>query len=189
MKDLLQHLDALAHRPGTWIGPKALRPPVEPAPVIGHLRKAVIADAQVRVALVVTEQDVVARPQRLDEVVLQQQRLGLRADGGGVDAHDARHHPGDARTGQVLAEVRTHPLAQVTRLADVHHLVMGVDHPVDPRQRRQGPEKKLQLLRALAQRCRAGRRCRRGRAGHGGIGLSAGGWRRGRGKVHRQRVA
>jgi hypothetical protein len=45
-------------------------------------------DLQVGVALVVAEQDVVARVERLDEVVLEQQRLGLGAHHRGLHAHD-----------------------------------------------------------------------------------------------------
>ena len=48
-------------------------------------------DLQVRVALVVAEQDVVARVQRLDQVVLEQQRFGF-------GAHHRRLHPRDRPT-------------------------------------------------------------------------------------------
>jgi hypothetical protein len=44
------------------------------------------AELEVRVGLVVAEQDVVARRLRLDQVVLEQQRLGLGGDDGGLDA-------------------------------------------------------------------------------------------------------
>jgi hypothetical protein len=46
-------------------------------------------DLQVRVALVVAEQDVESRVQRLDEVVLEQQRLGLGAHHRGLQPRDA----------------------------------------------------------------------------------------------------
>ena len=149
VEDLLQHLDALAHGEGTGIGTEVLGAPVGAAPVVGNLREGVGAELQERVGLVVAEQDVEAGLQRLDQVVFQQQRLGLGADGGGVDLHHTGHHLGNARAGQRLAEVRAHPLAQVPRLAHVQHGAGCVLHPIDAGQRRQRAQKELQLGRAL----------------------------------------
>ena len=149
VEDLLQHLDALAHGEGTGIGTEVLSAAVGAAPIVGNLREGVGAELQERVGLVVAEQDVEAGLQRLDQVVFQQQRFGLGADGGGVDLHHAGHHLGNARAGQRLAEVRAHPLAQVPRLAHVQHGAGCVLHPIDAGQRRQRAQKELQLGRAL----------------------------------------
>jgi hypothetical protein len=43
------------------------------------------------------------RVQRLDEVVFQQQRLGLGAHHRGLHAHNLAHHVADARAAVVLA--------------------------------------------------------------------------------------
>ena len=158
VEDLLQHLDALAHGEGTGIGTKILGAAVGAAPIVGNLREGVGAELQERVGLVVAEQDVEAGLQRLDQVVFQKQRLGLGADGGGVDLHHTGHHLGNARAGQRLAEVRAHPLAQVPRLAHVQHGAGCVLHPIDAGQRRQRAQKELQFGRALHERCERLRR-------------------------------
>jgi hypothetical protein len=59
-------------------------------------------DLEVGVALVVAEQDVELGVQRLDEVVFQQQRLGLGAHHRGLHAHDLADHVADARAAMVL---------------------------------------------------------------------------------------
>ena len=158
VEDLLQHLDALAHGEGTGIGTEVLSAAVGAAPIVGNLREGVGAELQERVGLVVAEQDVEAGLQRLDQVVFQQQRLGLGADGGGVDLHHAGHHLGNARAGQRLAKVRAHPLAQVPRLAHVQHGAGRILHPIDAGQRRQRAQKELQFGRALHERCERLRR-------------------------------
>jgi hypothetical protein len=77
VKDLLQQLDRVFHRPRGRERAEVAVLLVDRATVVGDPRKAMRLDLQVRVALVVDEADVEARRQRLDEVVLEQQRLGL----------------------------------------------------------------------------------------------------------------
>ena len=160
VKDLLQQLDALAHGKGAGIGAEELRTPVRTAPVVRDLWKRMGAELEEGIGLVVPEQDVEAGLQRLDQVVFQQQGLGLGADGGGVDLHHARDHLRGARAGQIPAEVRAHPLAQVTRLAHVEHGATGVLHAVDAGQCGERAQKELQVGRAFQQR-RRNRRCGR----------------------------
>ena len=64
----------------------------------------------VGIRLVVAKQYVVARRQPLDQIVFEQQRLGLGTRCARFDTGDLRHHQGDARTGLVLAKVRRDPL-------------------------------------------------------------------------------
>ncbi len=142
---LLQRLDRLAHRPRVRIRSEVAVAPVDGTPVVDDARELVAGELQVRVRLVVAKQDVVARRRRLDQVVLEQQRLGLGARHRGLDAHDALEHVRDARALLAAREVRGHPLLQVARLADVEHRVAGADHPVDARTVRQAREEVAQV--------------------------------------------
>src|SRR5690606_417406 len=103
-------------------------------------------DLEVRVALVVAEQDVVARLQGLDEVVLEQQRLGLGPDHRRFHARDAADHLADARAVVALLEIAADTLFQVARLAHVQQLPLGVEVAIDPGQRGQGRDLAEQLF-------------------------------------------
>jgi len=83
----------------------------------------------------------------LDEVRLQQQRLGLRVGDGEVDVVGARYHLADA--GRPRVGVRPHPVAEVDRLPDVGDRV-AVEELVDARLPRQ-------FVRPLANRGRVHR--------------------------------
>ena len=94
-------------------------------------------DLEVRVALVVAEQDVELGVQRLDQVVFQQQRLGLGAHHRGLHAHDLADHVANARAAMVLLEVARYPALEVERLAHVQQRILRVEIAVHARQRRQ----------------------------------------------------
>ena len=81
----------------------------------------------VRVSLVVAQQDVEAGLALLDQVVLERQRLVLVGDRDVVDVDRLAHQRARLRVGLVrLQKVGTHPRPQVLRLADVDHLALGV---------------------------------------------------------------
>ena len=84
-------------------------------------------DLQIRITLVVAKENVVARVERLDQVVLEQQRLGLGANDRRLHPNDLADHVADARAAVVLLEVARHALAQIARLADVEHRVLRVE--------------------------------------------------------------
>ncbi len=157
---LLHELDRLLHRPGVGVGAEIAVLAIDGAAEIGHARVGwsqrghVIAgarpggtcgglagtragDLQIGVALVVAEQDVEPRRKRLDEVILEQQRLGLAAHDGGLQPRDAADHVADARAVVILVQVAGDTLLQVACLADVEHLALGVDPAVDAGQARQ----------------------------------------------------
>lgn len=144
-KDLLQDLDGLAYRPGVGKRAEELAALVGGAAVVGDARPFMAGDEQVRVGLVVAEQDVVARLQRLDEVVFQDQRLGLRARDRDLQPRHLRHHLGDARAGQGLLEIRRDALLQVARLADIHDLAGRIQVPVHARQMRQVSQERFEI--------------------------------------------
>jgi hypothetical protein len=125
-------MDALAHRLGVGEGAEIARALVEAAAVEGDARTGVGRQLDVGIGLVVAEEDVVLRRQALDEVVLEDQRLGLGARGGHLDAGHLPHHEPDARAQVGFLEIGGDALLQVLGLADVEHLAVGVEHAVDP---------------------------------------------------------
>lgn len=165
-ENLLQDLYALAHRP--YVGERAeiLVGAVRGPAVVGDAGEGVAADLQVGIGLVVAEQDVVARRQRLDQVVFQQQGLGLGPRHGDLDARHPGQHMRDARAAHLLLEIRRHPLLQIPGLADVHHLAFGVDVPVHAGQVRKLRQEGLDVedRRSLLRDGRRG--CLLGRHGH-----------------------
>ncbi|EGD06434.1 major facilitator transporter [Burkholderia sp. TJI49] len=149
LEHALQDLDALAHRPRARERPEILVLLVDRAAVVRHSRKTVRGELQVRIRLVVAKQDVVARRERLDQVVLEQQRLGLRTRDGRLDARDARDHHRDARRQLRLREIARHALFQVARLAHVEHGARRVVVAVDARHVRQLREDLLRFERGV----------------------------------------
>ena len=125
VKHLLHQLDRILHRPGGRERAEVAVLLVDRAAVVGDARIAPRFDLQIGIALVVDEADVEARRQRLDQVVLEQQRLGLGAHDGRLHAGDARDHvAGPDRAfaaGVAFREVARDALLQLARLADVEH--------------------------------------------------------------------
>ena len=104
--------------------------PLDPREVVGQ------RDLDVRVALVVLEADVEARPVALDQVHLEEQRLGDRVGLGDLDVDDPVDHaadPVDLAGGRLLLPVRPDAVAQALRLADVDDVAAVVLHQVDAR--------------------------------------------------------
>ena len=157
---LLQQLDRFLHGPGARVRTEIAVLAVDGAAVVGdagerggrggrsiaRARLVRTRDLQVRIALVVAKQDVVARVERLDQVVFKQQRLGLGAHHGRFQPRDLADHVAYARSAVVLLEVAGDALFQVARLAHVEHAVVGVEIAVDARQRRQRGDLRQQLI-------------------------------------------
>jgi hypothetical protein len=98
---------------------------------------------QIRIGLVVAEQDVEAWLQSLDQVVFQQQRFGLGPRHRGVDVVDTFQHQLDARTLVGFLEIAGDALFKVLRLADIEHGAGRIDHAVDAGQGGQRGEEVL----------------------------------------------
>src|SRR5690606_11311872 len=104
-------------------------------------REAFVLDADVRVALVVAQIDVVARLELLDEIILEDQRLRLGVGHDDLDIRDLVDHHGEAAIARpALVEIGAHPAAKVLGLADVDHLAVGVQMLVHARLAGQGAE-------------------------------------------------
>ena len=65
---------------------------------------------QVGVGLVIAKQNVVARAQCFNQIVFENQRLGLGACDRDLDTDHARHHMTDTRARGCLLKIRGHPL-------------------------------------------------------------------------------
>ena len=129
---LLQLVERPVHAAGRGEGAEVAPRLLARAAVLADLREGVAGgDLDVGEALVVAQEHVVARLQLLDQVLLQEQRLGLALRGqehhraGGGD-----HSPYACVVAQRLG-VSGDALLQAARLADVEHLALGVEHPID----------------------------------------------------------
>jgi hypothetical protein len=94
-------------------------------------RVVIAADHDLGKALVVAQQHVEARLQRLDQVDLEQQGVGFGA--GGDEHHGPRgvDHVGDAVGVEAALGVLDDPLLQALGLADVEDFLVLADHPID----------------------------------------------------------
>jgi len=102
---LLQQVDALAHCHAARKRPEVMRLPVERTAMKRQTRKLVAGQADVRVRLVVAEEDVVLGREFLDQRVFEDQRLGLGARGGDFDIRHLLQHEDNARALAGLLEV------------------------------------------------------------------------------------
>ena len=102
-------------------------------------------DFQIGVTFVVAKQNVVARLEGLDEVVFQQQGLGLGAHHRGFQTCNLADHMADTRAAMAFLKVAADPFFKVVGLAHIQDLSLGVVIPVDPGQRGQGCHLRQQL--------------------------------------------
>ena len=98
-------------------------------------RRMVGADQDIGEALVVAQRDVVAGLQLLDEIGLEQQRLGVRFGGDEHHRMRLRDHARDAARLALGRHIGGDALLDRARLADIEHLALGPDHAVDARAR------------------------------------------------------
>ena len=136
----LQRRDGTVHRAGRGERAEITSGPGLGAAMLDDLRRPVVAgDEDIGKRLVVAELHVEARPQLLDEVGLEQQRLGLGAGGDDFDPRGGRDHPRGAGDMPGGPHIGGQPLADVLGLADVKHVVGRIEHPVDARRVRRVP--------------------------------------------------
>ncbi|EKE43377.1 hypothetical protein OCGS_2569 [Oceaniovalibus guishaninsula JLT2003] len=104
------------------------------AAMLLDLRKGMVAGHEdIRERLVVAQQHVVAGLELLDEVLFEQQRLGLRPRRQEHHRRGFADHAGDAGAVPRRPGIVRHPRAQVAGLADVKNGPLFVQHPVDAR--------------------------------------------------------
>ena len=144
-KHPLQQLDALAHRARVRKRAEVMVRLVHRPAVKAETREFPAAHHEVGVGLVVAEQNIVARRERLDEIVLEDQRLRFGASDRDLDRRDLRQHLGSARSVLGFLKIGRDALFQVARLADVERLAFRSDHAVHARQTRQGGEQGVRV--------------------------------------------
>ena len=151
-EDLLQQVQGLADGVAADEGTEEAILALGGAAMKGQARKGVgHRQADVGVALVVTQQDVEARLQGLDEIVLQQQGLALGAGHGDLDVPDEGHHDLDAPV-VGPAEIAGDAALEVLGLADVEHFASAIQHAVDPGGLGEGLQQAAGIARLLASR-------------------------------------
>ena len=91
----------------------------------------------VGIALVIPQQHVEARLVLLDEVVLEHQRLGFGVGDRDFDPRHRRHHQLGLRRLLGALKIACDALLQITRLADINHLVLRIEHAIHARAMRQ----------------------------------------------------
>ena len=148
--------DGLVHRPG-----RGERAPVAAlarlrAAVLGDLReRMVLGQHQPGIGLVVAQHDVEARLEPLDQVGLEQQRLGLGVGGDDLHRRRSRDTMRRSRSGRRRElGVGGDALLQAARLADVERVALGIEHAVDAGAGRHGGQRRLDGGGARGGRCR-----------------------------------
>ncbi len=130
-ENFLQELHAFAHRAGVRERAEIMVARIEAAAVKREPRKFVAGQRQVRIGFIVPEKNVVARRQRLDQVVLEQQRLGLGARHRGFDRMHLAQHQSDARRdARLLVKIRRDALLEVTGFADIERVAVRAQHAI-----------------------------------------------------------
>ena len=125
------------------------------AAMLEDLRRPMVAgDQDIGKRFVVAQLHVEARPQLLDQIGFEQQRLGLGRGRDDLDRNGSCNHAQDARRQRrVDARIGGKPLADVLRLADIEHVIAGVEHAVDAGRGRRQPHRIFD--RGMADRERA----------------------------------
>ncbi len=122
------------HRPGTGKGAVIIALFRLGTTMLLDLGKRVrLGHQNVRERLVVAQKHIVARLELLDEVLFQQQRLGLGARGQEHHRAGFADHPCDPCRMSRAARIVRNPSPEVARLADVKHRPLRIQHPVDTR--------------------------------------------------------
>ena len=166
-KGLLQDGQGLGDGMGRGEGAKILAFGVAVAPVLDDLRKGVVpGDQNVGEGFVVTQQDVVAGFQLLDQVGFKQQGFRFSMGVHHFHADGFAHHPLQAQRQGFHPGIGDHPFLQAFGLTHIQRVAVAVQHPVDAGAVRQGAQGGADHLNAMGQ---AGAVCR-GRAGGGGEG-------------------
>ncbi len=149
----LQRVDGAVHRPHARERAVIIPFALARAAMLDELRRLVIAGEQdVGKRLVVPQQHVVARAQLLDEVGLEQQRLGFGRGGDELHRRGFGDHPGDPVRMPLPARIGADAGLQAARLADIQHVALAIEHAIDARRIGQGPPEMLDDLGAALHR-------------------------------------
>ena len=135
----LQRVQGAEHRAGAGERPEIVAGEIARAAMLDQPRRRMAgAYEDIGEALVVAQRDVVAGLELLDEVGLEQQRLGVRFGGDEHHRMGLRHHPRDAGRLALGGHIGGDALLDRARLADIEHLALGPDHAIDA-----GPHRRM----------------------------------------------
>ena len=128
----LQRVQGAEHRAGAGEGPEIVAGDRARPTVLDQPRRGMAgAYEDVRKALVVAQRDVVAGLELLDEIGLEQQRLGVQFGGDEHHRSGLRHHARDAAWLTLRRHIGGDALLDRARLADIEHLALGPHHAID----------------------------------------------------------
>ena len=128
----LQRIDRAVDRAGIGERSVIVAGPGARAAMLQDLRRPMVrGDQDIGERLVVAQEHVEARAQALDQVGLEQQRLGLGRGRDEFHRHRAGDHARDAGVVGHRPRVGRHPLLDALGLADIEHLALVADHAID----------------------------------------------------------
>ncbi|MNO75440.1 hypothetical protein D3C76_664860 [compost metagenome] len=132
-KGLLQQAEAFANGTGAGVWAEVSALGLFRTAMDAQAREVAVRQKHVGVGFIVAQQDVVRRPPFLDQVLLQQQRLGLVGGDGGLDLGDAAHQRSGLGRQAGFAEIAGQALLEVFGLAHVEQPRLGVEHTINAR--------------------------------------------------------
>jgi len=160
-EDFLQMVQRLGHSPRVGIRAEESARRIARAAINAEPWEGMAAgEPQIRKTLIVAQHHVVLWVQCLDQVVLEQQRLGLRTRYRDFHGRDLRHQRLHLRDHVRRHEITADPIAQAFRLADVEQGALGIKHAIDAGSTRQTRDERTRIEWG----CRHG-----GRVSHGRI--------------------
>ena len=108
-------------------------------------RKRMRRQHDIRIGLVITQQNIELRQMRFDEIVLQNQRFRFRMGNRRINIDHLPHQGARLGAHAAVAEITGQAVAQILRLADIKHLALGIAHLINPRQRCHMTQKRLRV--------------------------------------------
>ena len=142
----LQLLQGLAYRAGRRIRPEEAPGLLARSAIKVEPRKIVLRlQMQVGKTLVIAQHDVEARTVLLDEVELEQQRLGIGIGDGDFHVRGLRDQRLHLRLDVARLKVGSDAALEIARLADVENVALGVEHAIHAGTARQRIDERLRI--------------------------------------------
>ena len=128
----LQRIEGLVHGTHGGEGAEIIALHLVGAAMLGQLRRRMVAaDQDIGKALVVAQQHIIARLEALDQIGLEQQRLGLGLGDDEFHRPGQRDHQGDAIGMAAAIGIIGNAILQIARLADIQDRAILGEHAVD----------------------------------------------------------
>ena len=108
-------------------------------------RKRMRRQHDIRIGLVIAQQNIELRQMRFDQIILQNQRFRFRMRNRRINIDHLPHQGARLGAHAAVAEITRQAITQILRLADIKHLALGIAHLINPRQRRHMTQKRLRI--------------------------------------------